>query len=71
MKKQRKREKVNLWYSETKAQEGKYFFFPCAGGKEVIKCTGITLDNQPPSDSSKFLSDFYLPLIRQEVKESN
>ena len=65
----KKKERVNLWHSEKKAQKGGYFFIPIDGGKKVIKCTGITLDDEPPSDSSEFLFEAFLPIIRQEAKK--
>jgi len=61
------KEKVNLWFSQEKAQKGKYYFIPIEDGKKVVKCTGITLDKVPPSESSKFLSAAYLPIIREEI----
>jgi hypothetical protein len=61
------KEKVNLWFSQEKAQKGKYYFIPIDDGKKVVKCTGITLDNVPPSNSSVFLSTAYLPIIRKEI----
>jgi hypothetical protein len=51
-----------LWFSERKAKDGKFFFVPLEGGKKIAKCTEITMDKEPPSESSKFLSAAYLPL---------
>ena len=69
MKKLKEKEKVNLWFSQKEAQNGKYFFIPINDGKKVVKCTGITLNKEPPSESSEFLSTAYLPIIRKETKK--
>lgn len=61
------KEKVNLWFSPERAKKGKYYFIPIEDGKKVVKCTGITLDKDPPSNSSKFLTAAYLPIIREEI----
>ena len=61
------KEKVNLWFSQAKAQKGKYYFIPIDEGKKVVKCTGITMDKIPPSKSSVFLTTAYLPIIQKEV----
>jgi len=62
MKKLAKKEKVCLWFSERKAKDGKFFFVPIEDGKKLAKCTEITMDKEPPSDSSVFLSAAYLPI---------
>ena len=65
----KKKEKVNLWFSKEKAQKGEYYFIPIDDGKKVVKCTGITLNKEPPSDSSEFLSAAYLTIIRENVEK--
>lgn len=62
MKELKKKEKVCLWFSERKAKDGKFFFVPLEGGKKLAKCTEITMEKEPPSESSKFLSAAYLPI---------
>ncbi|UCH96472.1 MAG: hypothetical protein JSV88_06390 [Candidatus Aminicenantes bacterium] len=62
MKKLKKEEKVNLWFSKSKAKKGKLFFVPIEDGKKVVKCTAITMDEKPPSKTSVFLSAAFLPI---------
>ncbi|MDQ1350298.1 MAG: hypothetical protein QG657_599 [Acidobacteriota bacterium] len=64
MSKSKKRTKVNLWFSEREARADRFFFVPVKKGKKkkVTRCTGITLDTQPPSDTSEFLTAAYLPI---------
>ncbi|MCX6583174.1 MAG: hypothetical protein NT166_23615 [Candidatus Aminicenantes bacterium] len=62
MSKLKKRTKVNLWFSEREARADRFFFVPVKKGKKVTRCTGITLDKQPPSDTSVFLAAAYLPI---------
>lgn len=57
-----KHKKVTLWYSPQQAKKGKVFFVPVKDGEELEECTGITLDQEPPSESSQFVSLAYLPV---------
>ena len=59
--KMKKKEKVNLWFSENKAKDGKFFFVPIRKGKKIVKCTALTTAKEPPDDGSVFLSAVYLP----------
>ena len=63
------KEKINLWYSESKAKEGKFFYVPTGDGKNVEKCTGITLDDAPPSDTSEFLAAEFLDIKPEWLDE--
>ncbi len=57
-----KEKKVRLWFSQKKAEEGKVFYVPSKDGKEVTRCTAMSLDNEPPTESSEFIREEYLPL---------
>lgn len=60
MKKQKKRVKVNLWFSENRARDGQFYFVPISKGEKMVKCTGITVDKIPPCENSVFISSTYL-----------
>jgi hypothetical protein len=56
--------KVNLWYSERQAKKGRIYHVPLSTTEddEVTKCTAITTDRQPPTDTAKFVTAEYLIL---------
>ncbi len=52
--------KYNLWYSAQRAERGEIFHVPCQETNEVTRCTAITMDQTPPTESSEFISIAYL-----------
>ncbi len=54
------RQKVYLWFSHDDARDGKVYHVPQEEGKEPVKCTAITTDPTPPTESSKFLQATFL-----------
>lgn len=56
------RVKVNLWYSERQAKKGRIYHVPISLSEDdkVAKCTDITMDREPPTDTAKFIAVEYL-----------
>ncbi|MCP4216200.1 MAG: hypothetical protein GY765_16250 [bacterium] len=56
------KEKMYLWFSKTMAGKGRLFFVP-SKDVEPVKCTAITRDLKPPTNSSTFIIDTYLSVV--------